>query len=61
MSSRSSSGSITYTFKLTKKAKSGGGDRYDCSDIENFNIYVPQEISRKNRTEPKKTLTITIE
>jgi hypothetical protein len=61
MSSRSSLENTTYTFTLTKKAKSKGGDCYNCSDIENFNIYVPQEISRKNGTEPKKTLTITIE
>lgn len=61
MSSRSSSEINTYTFKLTQKAKSKGGDKYECDEIENFNIYVPQEISRKNGEGPKKTLTISIE
>lgn len=46
-------------FKLSKKAKSGGGDKYDCETIEGFNIYFPQTISRKNN-KPIEILEITI-
>ena len=35
-----------FTFNLVKKAKNVGGDKYEMN--ESFNIYFPQEISRKN-------------
>lgn len=50
-------------FKLTRIAKSKGGDRYEhgTKDYENHMvIYVPQSISRREG-ESKKELFITIE
>lgn len=35
-----------YAFTLEKQAKSGGGDKYQCDSIADFNIYFPQAISR---------------
>lgn len=34
-------------FELEQKAKSSGGDKYKCKDMDKFTIYFPQEISRK--------------
>ena len=45
---------------LAKKAKKGGGDRYD-SDDGAFTPYVPQSVSRPNGGEPVKTMKFTIE
>lgn len=52
--------STQLTFVLEKKAKSAGGDKYVCSTLPEFNIYIPQTISRSGR-EPFATLTITIQ
>ena len=49
-----------FTFTLSKKAKSGGADKYDCSTIEGFNIYFPQTISRVNNV-PVENIKITID
>jgi hypothetical protein len=38
----------TFVFNLEKKAKSSGGDKYVCETQPEFNIYVPQTISREN-------------
>ncbi len=46
-------------FTLSKQAKSKGGDKYQCSTIESFNMYIPQSISRSGG-DPKKKLTVTI-
>ena len=50
--------------KLTKPARSKGGDRYDgmTSDEESINIYVPQSISRPEhrRGDPIVNLKLTI-
>ena len=50
-------------FRLTKAARSTGGDRYECGQKgESFwmVIYVPQSISREGGT-IKDTLKVTIE
>jgi hypothetical protein len=39
---------MPFTFTLSQKAKKTGGDKFVCKEIENFLIYFPQEISRKN-------------
>jgi hypothetical protein len=50
------------TFILEKPAKNLGGDKYKCKDNDDFIIYIPQFISRNdNKTEPKKTIRITID
>lgn len=53
---------ISLKFKLTRPAKSGGGDRYEhgVKDDENFMvIYIPQSISRKDaKVRPEVTVTI---
>jgi hypothetical protein len=41
-----------------KKAKKSGGDKYTIN--ENFNVYVPQRISRKNGQSPSENLYIVI-
>lgn len=51
--------SQTLVFVLSQKAKSKGGDKYICSTDPNFNIYIPQTISRNN-AEPHKELIISI-
>ena len=33
---------------MIKDAKSSGGDKYECTSIPGFIIYVPQTISRQN-------------
>ena len=48
---------LKLTFTLEKKAKSAGGDKYVCTTQPEFNIYVPQTISRSNNV-PKTTLDI---
>ncbi len=53
--------SFEFTFKLEKKAKSAGGDKYVCETQNEFNIYVPQTISRMSRKGiPSETLQIII-
>ncbi len=50
-------------FRLTQKAKSSGGDRYECGqkgDSFWMVIYIPQSISREGGT-VKETLKVTIE
>ena len=37
---------MEYEFTLEKKAKTAGGDKYQCDTIPEFNIYFPQVISR---------------
>ena len=46
-------------FQLEKQAKKTGGDKYVCLEDENFVIYVPQNISRKDG-EVKKELSMFI-
>ena len=49
----------TLLFKLEKKAKSSGGDKYVCETQPEFNIYVPQTISRdKGKTHDILHITI---
>lgn len=60
MSDSSSNSVAILVFTLVQKAKNKGGDKYVCESNENFIIYFPQEISRANQKDPKKTLTITI-
>lgn len=52
--------STTLTFTLDKKAKSSGGDKYICSTQAEFNVYVPQSISRNGEKEPAPVLQIVI-
>lgn len=52
--------STTLTFTLEKKAKSSGGDKYVCSTQPEFNIYVPQSISRIG-SKPSETLEVVIQ
>ena len=47
-------------FTLEKKAKSGGGDKYVCETLPEFNMYIPQTISRKENGQPSQTLQVTI-
>jgi hypothetical protein len=35
-------------FKIEQKAKKSGADKYICTTNSDFNIYVPQSISRKD-------------
>jgi hypothetical protein len=49
------------TFKLEKEAKNLGGDKYKCSTNEDFIIYIPQSISRKNTEKPKKEIRLSID
>ena len=48
------------TFHLTKVARKSGGDKYTAENDENFNIYLPQTISRKKGV-VHKILVVTIE
>ena len=48
-----------YIFNLTQVAKSKGGDKYVCDTIPDFNIYIPQTISRNDGFSAK-TLKIII-
>ena len=50
-------------FRLTQKAKSSGGDRYECGqkgDAFWMVIYIPQAISRKEGM-VRETLKVSIE
>lgn len=50
-------------FKLTRPAKSGGGDRYEYGnkgDEDFMTVYIPQSISRKGGI-PYKEIDITID
>jgi len=57
--SSTSSTSLTLIFSLEKKAKNAGGDKYVCDSQPEFNIYIPQNLSRKGGT-PAAKLEITI-
>lgn len=48
-----------FTFKLEQAAKKSGGDKYVCEKMPEFNIYVPQSISRINN-KPHKILMINV-
>lgn len=50
----------TLTFTLEKPAAKTGGDKYTCTTIENFVIYIPQSISRKINNKPSQNLNINI-
>jgi hypothetical protein len=57
-----SSNQKNLVFKLEKKAKSAGGDKYVCETQPEFNIYVPQTISRDNgKTHDTLHITISVE
>ncbi len=47
------------TFTLEKEAKNKGGDKYKCTSIDDFIIYIPQSISRENNIS-KKEIRISI-
>jgi len=48
-----------FTFVLEKEAKSKGGDKYVCESNPEFNIYIPQNISRKEgKVSPKLIITV---
>lgn len=63
--------STVLVFTLEKKAKSGGGDKYVCDrcdrcdssdNQQEFNIYIPQTISRKdNGNVPHQSFQVTIQ
>lgn len=50
-----------FTFKLVQKAKTVGGDRYECSEVivnnKPWTVYFPQELIRING-EPKELIEI---
>ena len=46
-------------FTLEKRAKNAGGDKYVCDTQPDFNIYIPQGLSRVNNV-PVQSLWITI-
>ena len=48
---------MKYTFKLVKKAKGSGGDKYSCNE---WTVYFPQEISRPEHKEPKSEIEIDV-
>lgn len=48
------------TFLLEKEAKNMGGDKYKEKDNNDFIIYIPQSISRKNSNKAKKEIRISI-
>jgi hypothetical protein len=50
-----------YIFKLEKRAKSSGGDKFVCEGQSEFNIYFPQNISRQDASAPFQTLKLLIE
>ena len=55
-----SSKSVKLNFTLEKIAKSSGGDKYICESIPDFNMYIPQKISRPDKKNVCENLTITI-
>jgi hypothetical protein len=61
MSGTTSATSTTFNFTLSAKAKSKGADKYVCDSKPEFNIYIPQDISRTDSKEPKSSVKITIE
>ncbi len=50
---------IDLEFKLDKPAKRSGGDKYMCTEQDDFVIYIPQCYSRVDG-EPVKKIKITI-
>jgi hypothetical protein len=53
----SESGSLEFT--LAQKAKSKGGDKYVCDSNPDFNVYVPQSVSRTG-SEPSQKLFLAV-
>jgi hypothetical protein len=51
---------MEYEFTLEKKAKSAGGDKYQCDTIPEFNIYFPQVVSRPAGGKVLEKIKITI-
>lgn len=51
---------LKLTFNLNKIAKNKGADRYVCDTNPEFNIYVPQNISRKNKENIHKKINVNI-
>jgi hypothetical protein len=50
-----------FTFNLQKAAKGKGGDKYECATNPEFNMYIPQTVSRPNdATVPLPTFEVTI-
>jgi hypothetical protein len=47
-------------FNLNKIAKNKGADRYVCDTNPEFNIYIPQNISRKNKENIHKKISVNI-
>ena len=56
-----SSKSVKLNFIIDKIAKSSGGDKYICESNPDFNIYIPQKISRSDKENVYENLIITIE
>ena len=48
------------TFNLNKIAKNKGADRYVCDLYPEFNIYIPQNISRKSKENIHKKISVNI-
>lgn len=49
---------MKYIFVLIQKARSSGGDKYACDD---WSIYIPQNISRPDKKEPRPSIEIIID
>lgn len=47
-------------FKLVQKAKSKGGDRYECVTDPTFTIYIPQNLSRNTNNIPHEKIQLNI-
>lgn len=47
-------------FNLNKIAKNKGADRYVCESDQIFNIYIPQNISRKSKNIIYKQISVNI-
>lgn len=51
---------LKLTFNLNKIAKNKGADRYVCDSYPEFNIYVPQNISRTSKKNIHKKIRVDI-
>jgi hypothetical protein len=56
-----SSKSVKLNFIIDKIAKTSGGDKYICESNPDFNIYIPQKISRPDKQNVCENLIITID
>lgn len=49
-----------FTFRISQKAKTSGGDKYVCESDPKFVVYFPQSVSRVNG-EPKEEIKVDIQ